>query len=99
MLTTSVQLHRNRSVEVLLVDAGTSRDVPTKLAVELGRCDREIAAALKALLTGSVPIAEALLWYTDWYRERELILLPRVRLKQVVDLTDLRRPDRRRGRR
>jgi hypothetical protein len=42
---------------------------------ELERGDREIAAAMKALLTGSAPIVDALLWYTDWYRERELILL------------------------
>jgi hypothetical protein len=41
----------------------------------LERCDREIAAAMDALLTGSVPIDDALLWYTDWCRERELILL------------------------
>jgi len=44
------------------------------LLEELMRCDREIAAALDALLTGSLPILDALLWYTDWYRERELLL-------------------------
>ena len=75
MLTTPVELQRNGSTEVLLANAGPSRDAPTKLALELERCDREIAAALQALLNGSVPIVEALLWYTDWCRERELILL------------------------
>jgi hypothetical protein len=41
---------------------------------ELGRCDREIAAEGEALLTGSAPILDALLWYTDWCHERELLL-------------------------
>jgi hypothetical protein len=45
------------------------------LAKDLERCDREIAAAMKALLTNSEPIIDALLWYTDWCRERELILI------------------------
>jgi hypothetical protein len=89
MLTTPVELHRNRGAEVLLTDAGPSRDVPTKLEVELGRCDREIAAALKALSTGSVPIAEALLWYTDWCRERELILLASGEAETGVELDGL----------
>jgi hypothetical protein len=70
-----VELQRNGNIEALLGHPEPSRDARTKLAVELERCDREIAAALKALLTGSVPITEALLWYTDWCRERELILL------------------------
>jgi hypothetical protein len=60
---------------MLAVDARAPREVPTKLGEELERCDREIAAAMKALLTGSAPIVDALLWYTDWCRERELILL------------------------
>jgi hypothetical protein len=47
----------------------------TTLTEELARCDREIAAARKALLTGSVPSLDALLWYTDWCRERELLRL------------------------
>jgi hypothetical protein len=42
---------------------------------DLERCDREIAAAMEALLICSVPIVDALLWYTDWCRERELIVL------------------------
>jgi hypothetical protein len=75
MLTTPVEFQRNGSTEVLFANAGPSCDAPTKLALELERCDREIAAALRALLNGSVPIVEALLWYTDWCRERELILL------------------------
>ena len=44
------------------------------LAEDLMRCDREIATALEALLTGSIPILDALLWYTDWCWERELLL-------------------------
>jgi hypothetical protein len=59
---------------VLVVDAGPGRQTP-KLAEDLERCDREIAAAIEVLLMGSVPIVDALLWYTDWCRERELILL------------------------
>jgi hypothetical protein len=56
-------------------DAGTRCKTAARLAEELRRCEREIAAAMNALLTGSVPIVDALLWYTDWCRERELILL------------------------
>ena len=47
---------------------------PRGLAYDLMRCDREIATALDALLIGSIPILDALLWYTDWCRERELLL-------------------------
>ena len=43
------------------------------LRAELARCDHEIAAARGALFTGSIPIADALLWYCDWCRERELL--------------------------
>jgi hypothetical protein len=60
-------------------DVGSQTDARRKraeeLAEELERCDREIAAAMKALLAGSAPIVDALLWYTDWCRERKLILL------------------------
>jgi len=50
---------------------------PKGLAEALMRCDREIATALDALLTGSIPIHDALLWYTDWCWERELLLAAR----------------------
>jgi hypothetical protein len=60
---------------MLAVDTRARSEAPTKMAEDLERCDREIAAAMKALLTGSAPIVDALLWYTDWCRERELVLL------------------------
>ena len=47
---------------------------PKGVAEALMRCDREIATALDALLTGSIPILDAILWYTDWCWERELLL-------------------------
>jgi hypothetical protein len=75
MLTRPIELERNGSIEALYADSGPSCDAPTRLALALERCDREIAASLRALLNGSVPIVEALLWYTDWCRERELIIL------------------------
>lgn len=75
MLTRPIELERNGSIDALFADSGRSCDPPTKLALALERCDREIADALRALLNGSVPIVEALLWYTVWCRERELILL------------------------
>lgn len=75
MLTTASQVGESEITEMLGVDTRTTREVPAKLAEDLDRCDREIAAAMKALLTGSVPIVDALLWYTDWCWERELILL------------------------
>ena len=73
MLTKTSELRESSTRDVgsqhrcnLQEDGGTRR--------ELERCDREIAAAMDALLTGSVPIGDALLWYADWCRERELIL-------------------------
>ena len=75
MLTRPIQPEGNGSIDALFADSGPSCDAPTELALALERCDREIAAALRALFNGSVPIAEALLWYADWCRERELILL------------------------
>jgi hypothetical protein len=72
MLTTANEVRE--STEVLVVDAGPGRQ-KTELAKDLERCDREMAAAMEALLTGSAPVDDALLWYTDWCRERELILL------------------------
>ncbi len=47
---------------------------PLSLRKELVRCDQEIAAAQSALFAGSIPMVDALLWYCDWYRERELLL-------------------------
>jgi hypothetical protein len=44
------------------------------LPAEFTRCDQEITAAREALLTGSIPILDALLWYCDWQRERDLLL-------------------------
>lgn len=44
------------------------------LPAEFTRCDQEITAAREALLTGSIPLLDALLWYCDWHRERELLL-------------------------
>lgn len=73
MLTTATELRGSEITEMLAVDTRATREVRTKLAEDLERCDREIGAAMKALLTGSVPIVDALLWYTDWCRERQLI--------------------------
>jgi hypothetical protein len=75
MLTTATELRGSEITEMLAVDTRATREARTKLAEDLERCDREIGAAMKALLTGSVPIVDALLWYTDWCRERQLILL------------------------
>ena len=47
---------------------------PKGVAEALMRCDREIATALDALLTGSIPVLDAMLLYTDWCWERELLL-------------------------
>jgi hypothetical protein len=71
MLTTANEVQESTEV---VVDVGPGRQ-QTELAKDLERCDREMAAAMKALLTGSAPVDDALLWYTDWCRERELILL------------------------
>ena len=75
MLTTASEVRGSEITEMLAADTRTTREAPAKLAGELERCDREIDAAMKALLTGSVPSIDALLWHTDWCRERELILL------------------------
>ena len=75
MLTTASKVGDSEITETLAVDTRGMCEAPTKLVEELERCDREIAAAMKALLTGSAPVVDALLWYTDWWRERELILL------------------------
>ncbi len=89
MVTTANEVRENEITETLAVDTRTTREAPAKLAMELERCDREMAAAMKALLTGSVPIIDALLWYTDWCRERELILLASDETDRL-DVTDLR---------
>ncbi len=74
-LTAASEVRESEITERLAVDTLTRGEAPAKLAGELERCGREIAAAMKALLTGSAPIVDALLWYTGWCRERELILL------------------------
>ena len=73
MLTAANEV-RGIGSTVLVVDAVRGRQT-TKLAEDLERRDRDIATAIEALVTGSAPIVDALLWYTDWCRERELILL------------------------
>jgi len=75
MLMTASEVQASEITEIPAGDRPATREAPAKLAGDLDRCDGEIAAAMKALLTGSVPIVDALLWYTDWCRERELILL------------------------
>jgi len=60
-------------MQTLICNTVKLLEPPAKLAEDLERCDREIAAARKALLTGSVPFLDALLWYTDWCRERDLL--------------------------
>ncbi len=57
------------------LNAGATVTKSRTWADELARCDREIAAALEALLTGSIPVTDAVLWYTDWCCERELLLV------------------------
>ena len=55
------------------VGAAVTQRQSLSLLADLARCDHEIAAARRALFTGSIPIADALLWYCDWCRERELL--------------------------
>jgi hypothetical protein len=43
-------------------------------ASPIERCDAEIACALDAILTGSRPLDDALLYWTDWNWERKLLL-------------------------
>jgi hypothetical protein len=62
-------------MEALIWNTVITLETRTTLREELARCDREIAAARKALLTGSVPLRDALLWYIDWCREREFLRL------------------------
>jgi hypothetical protein len=43
-------------------------------ASPLQHCEAEIATALAAVLTGSLPLEQALLYYCDWCLERRLII-------------------------
>lgn len=43
-------------------------------ASPLLHCEAEIAAALAAVLSGSLPLEQALLYYRDWCLERRLII-------------------------
>jgi len=70
MVTMPNEFRGGETTEALVVDAVPTCQTSKKSAKNLERCDREIAAAMEALLTGSAPIVEALLWYTDWCRER-----------------------------
>ena len=58
MLTTASEVRGSEITEMLAVDTLARREAPTKLAEDLERCDREIAAAMKALSTGSAPIVD-----------------------------------------
>ncbi len=73
--TNTSELRGSRMPRMLALNPDARRKRAAELAEELEHCDREIAAAMDALLTGSAPIIDALLWYTDWCRESELILL------------------------
>lgn len=75
MLTTTSELRGSRMRRILALNPDARCKRAAELTEELEHCDREIATAMAALLTGSAPIVDALLWYTDWCRERELILL------------------------
>jgi hypothetical protein len=59
-------------------------ETKTTLTEELAHCDREIAAAREALLAGSAPLLDALLWYTDWCWERELLRLASNRASSFI---------------
>jgi hypothetical protein len=51
-----------------VVDSVVSPIMPAD-ATPLDRCDAEIATALQAVLTGSLELEEALLYYRDWCSE------------------------------
>ena len=46
---------------------------PATREAERQRIDGEIAASKQALLDGSLPAAEAALWYADWLMEKRLL--------------------------
>ena len=56
-----------------------SPSLPAK-ASPLWRCDAEIATGLTAVITGTLPLQQALLYYCDWCRERLFILSASTRL-------------------
>jgi hypothetical protein len=62
-------------------------------ASPLERCDAEIATALQAVLTGSLPLEEALLYYADWCWERRLILAEQVGVPPAAFLSGRRKQD------
>jgi hypothetical protein len=56
------------------VVGGVLSPIPGSNSSALERCEAEIATALSAILTGSLPLEEALLYYTDWCTERDVLL-------------------------
>jgi hypothetical protein len=40
----------------------------------ISRCDAESAVALHAIMTGTLPLTDALLYYSDWCLERTLLV-------------------------
>lgn len=47
---------------------------PFSPAQQLLICKREIELVYRAVMIGSIPIEDALLWYTDWLLEKALLL-------------------------
>ena len=60
-------------------------------ATPLERCNAEIATALRAVLTGSLPLEEALLYYRDWCCERKLILAEELGIPPAALFSDRRK--------
>lgn len=61
-------------------------------ATPLERCNAEIATALQAVLSGSLRLEEALLYYWDWCWERKLILAEQVGIPPAIFFSGRRKP-------
>ena len=74
------------------VIGGVVSPIMPRDASPLDRCDAEIATALQAVLTGSLPLEEALLYYRDWCCERKLILAEEVGIPATAFFSGRRKP-------
>ena len=72
------------------VFGGVLSPVMPRDASPLERCNAEIATALGAVLTGSLPLEEALLYYRDWCWERNLILAEQIGIPAATFFSGLR---------
>ena len=61
-------------VPTVIIIHGVISPILPPNASPLQHCEDEIATALAAVLTGSLPLEQALLYYCDWCLERRLII-------------------------